>query len=99
MDNAGAVMLAAAYTDLNDASVILDLDDAGALLVGEDGWPYEVWPFTNDAEEYLRSTTMAFPHMFVINLETMEVISAREGVFGSNGYDDVQDLIDTISAL
>ena len=98
LENAGAVMLGVAYTDLTDSSVVLSIEEAGGVLF-EDTWPMAEWPFTNDAEGYLRDTTMAFPHMFVINLVTMEVHSATAGDFVSNGYDYAQDLIDTISAF
>ena len=93
-------MLATAYTSLDAQPEDPDLtiEEAGQLLIGTDGWPIE-WPFTNDEEGHLRDTTLPFPHMFVINLATMEIVSARDNVFGSNGYDDVQDLIDTISAF
>ena len=99
LENAGAIMLAAAYTDLSDSSVVLSIEEAGFILSYDDEWPVQELPFTNDAEEYLRDHNMSFPHMFVINLITMEVHSATSGDFIANGYDDAQDLVDTISAF
>jgi hypothetical protein len=97
-EQAGAFAVAAAYTSSSDPSVDLDVDNAAAVLYGLDHWPMEAWPITNDQEGYLRGLG-EFPQLIVVRMSDMAIHTLSIGAFGSNGYANADELLDTIKSF
>ena len=88
-----AVMLALTHGDVFYPE-FFPLDEAEAIIVGQDGWP-EGWYLTNDVENHFsESQFIGIPWVTVVDLKNMRVISSSNSQFSAANVDELVTLIE-----